>query len=247
MGYQTKVLYFVPGTGSPAPAGEGVRTIVAIRPGRALPDHVIAWAAHYDTTATTVYGAYDDGSGTGVAMEIARVFASYPNNKTVMALFFDAEEEGLLGSSYFVKEATGNKNATFDFFVGLDMTGINCPGYKWPMVQFIGAKYDADVKPVLEAVDGAKLSSAANRCIAWEDSDPRSSDELSFQSAGVPILRLAGGFNASDYPAYHMPTDTVDYVYNFTGGPERYEAGVNLTVSAAYWALAAFDRSPPLT
>ncbi|MHB8585041.1 MAG: M28 family metallopeptidase [Thermoplasmatota archaeon] len=246
MGYQTKTLYYVPATGGRSPTTQGIRAVVGIRRGLTQPDHAIAVIAHYDSVVTTIYGAYDDGSGTSDVMETARVLAAYPNQKTIMIIFFDAEEEGLLASSYFAKEASGNANETFDMVIGHDMTGINCPGYHWPMAQFIGERYLAEIKPVLEALYAEKLSPAENQCISFQDQDNRNSDELSFKAAGVPILRLAGGLNATDYPAYHMPTDTVAFVENFTGGPANYEKGVNLTVTATYWAVATYDRLPSL-
>src|SRR5581483_10303256 len=104
-GYAVSVLTYVPRTGDPAPAeGAGYRVIVGVKPGTEQPDHVLAWVAHYDSNQGTLYAAYDDGSGTAVAMELARVMAKVPTRKTLMAIFFDAEEQGLLASEYFVRD-----------------------------------------------------------------------------------------------------------------------------------------------
>ncbi len=57
--------------------------------------------AHYDTAALSP-GAGDDTSGVAVALEVARALkASGPQRRTVIFLFTDGEEAGLLGSTAF--------------------------------------------------------------------------------------------------------------------------------------------------
>lgn len=267
-GYETREFYYVPGAlegvpvpvGGPSPVEQGIRTLIGIKPGQTMPEHVVSWVAHYDSNQATIYAAYDDGSGTAVALELARVLASYNNSKTLMPIFFDGEEIGLVASEEFVKQALGEGEWQFDIVIGHDMTGINCPGHEWPMYQMVGENFAQELLPIQEAlyrdvmqVDYAMGSIDApteelpKACVVILDGHDRNSDERNFKEQDIPILRMAGGRKAVDYPAYHKPNDTVEYVYEFAGGPENYEAGLNLTVTASWWNAVVFDRLPSLS
>jgi hypothetical protein len=267
-GYETRVFYYVPSSvrGVPVPVGSGespvaggIRTIIGVKAGAVQPDHVVGWVAHYDSHQATIYAAYDDGSGTAVALELARVLATYNNSKTLMPIFFDAEEVGLVASEAFVKQALGEGEWTFDMIIGHDMTGINCPGHEWPMYQMVGENFAEQLLPIEEAlyrdvmkVDYAMASldvtqeTAPKACVVVLDGHDRNSDERNFKEENIPILRMAGGRAAADYPAYHQPNDTVEYVYAFAGGPENYEKGLKLTIDASWWNVVIFDRLPSL-
>jgi hypothetical protein len=54
--------------------------------------------AHYDTAGTTLQGAMDDGSGIGVLLELARVFAGLPARHGLLFVASDGEEWGMLGA-----------------------------------------------------------------------------------------------------------------------------------------------------
>jgi hypothetical protein len=251
-GFETSVLYFVPqaNVGSPAPAG--IRTIVGWKEGSVEPERVVAWVSHYDSNQATVYAAYDDGSGNAVGVELARALGGYDNRKTLMAIFFDAEEIGLVASEAFVQQAMANADAKFDMVIGHDMVGINCPGHEWPMYQMVGENFAADLVPIEEALYAdflgldVGLGEDATNCVVLLDIHDRNSDERNFKEAGIPILRMAGGRKAVDYPEYHKPGDTVEYVYDYVGGPENFEKGLEMVLRTSYWNVVTFDRLPSL-
>lgn len=266
-GYEARVFYYVPPSvsgvpvpvGGPSPAEAGIRTVVGIKPGETMPDHVVSWVAHYDSNRQTIYAAYDDGSGTAVALELARQLASYNNSKTLMPIFFDAEEMGLVASEAFVKQAMQSEEYKFDMVIGHDMTGINCPGHEWPMYQMVGENFQDVLLPIQEAlyrdvmrIDYALASAETetkdlpDACVVILDGHDRNSDERHFKEAGVPILRMAGGRKAVEYPAYHQLNDTIEYVYEFVGGPENYEKGLDTILRASWWNVVIFDRLPSL-
>lgn len=247
-GYETSVVYYVPRVGeSPAPAG--IRTIIGVKEGKTQPDHVIAWLAHYDSASSTIYAAYDDGSGTATTLEVARALASYDNEKTLMAIFFDGEEEGLVASQAFVQDVTNDPSKVFDLVIGLDMTGINCPGHEWPLYAQPGQEHADAIVPVLmdayaKAGFDVGAGEDARNCIVLLEANDRSSDENAFRSIGIPVVRFSGGRNAGDYPQYHMPGDTTDFVYQYMGSPENVEKGLAAAASVAAWTVMAFDRTP---
>lgn len=58
---------------------------------------------HYDTIINSP-GADDNGTAVAGMMEIARILSNYTLSKSVRYVAWDAEEEGLLGSSHYVGE-----------------------------------------------------------------------------------------------------------------------------------------------
>ena len=258
-GYEARTFYYVPpqvrGVPIPvsgeSPVEQGIRAVVGVKKGHTMPEHVVAWVAHYDGHQATIEAAYDDGSGTAVALELARALASYNNSKTLMPIFFDAEEVGLAASDAFVRQAMESQEYTFDLVIGHDMTGINCPGHEWPMYQFAGENFADLLVPIEQelythlGIDWGFGEDAKN-CVVILDVADRNSDERRFKEAGVPVIRMAGGRKAVDYPEYHKPGDTVEYVYGFVGGPENYEKGIGLVIRASWWNAVVFDRLPPL-
>lgn len=247
-GYEAEIFQYLPNGGA---SQAGVRVVIGVKEGASQPDHAILWLAHYDSVATSPYAAYDDGSGTAVAMEVARALAEYPNEKTLLVAFFDAEEEGALASSAVARDLADEENLVIDLVVGLDMTGINCPGHEWPLYHHPGEAYAPDIlaraQELYTHLDLAYgLGEDSKECIVLLETHDRNSDENVFKALDFPVLRLSGGRNAADYPEYHKPGDTVDFVYSFMGGQENYEKGLAAVATATAWTIIAYDRLPSL-
>ena len=77
------------------------RNVLALKPGQDR--RILAVMAHYDTAGTTVQGAMDNGSGVGVLLELARVFATTATNHSLLFVASDGEEWGMLGASDFAQ------------------------------------------------------------------------------------------------------------------------------------------------
>lgn len=105
--------------------------VVAILPGKTQPGVQVIVSGHYDTIASgrtpaeraaatedegfkagdpdaPAPGVSDDGSGTAVTMELARVLSQHDFDKTLVFIAFAGEEVGLYGSRLY---ATGAKKA----------------------------------------------------------------------------------------------------------------------------------------
>ena len=61
------------------------------------PDEIIVVCGHYDTVVD-VTGASDNGGGTVITMELARIFAKQKPKRTIRFIAFGSEEMGLRGS-----------------------------------------------------------------------------------------------------------------------------------------------------
>jgi hypothetical protein len=75
-------------------------------------DRMIVIGAHYDSRAgnpmdsvADAPGANDDGSGTALVLELARVFSRQSFNATIVFACFVGEEQGLLGAAHWAEQA----------------------------------------------------------------------------------------------------------------------------------------------
>ncbi|MBI4427764.1 MAG: M28 family peptidase [Ignavibacteriales bacterium] len=77
-----------------------------------MPDRVLVISGHYDSRASNPLdsvsaapGANDDGSGTAVVLELARVMSKHRFEATIVFLAVAGEEQGLLGSAAWAEMA----------------------------------------------------------------------------------------------------------------------------------------------
>jgi hypothetical protein len=110
--------------------GTWQRNVVATKPGSVNPDKVIVIGGHYDSVTydggcdpmTWAPGVDDDGSGTVMTMELARLLAGEENEVTLTFVAFAAEEQGLHGSWHFAQEAF-DSGMDIQLMINMDMIG----------------------------------------------------------------------------------------------------------------------------
>ena len=205
----------ITGTVSPAPAFN----VVGEWPGSdpKLKDEYVVIGSHLDhlgTRGQTIHpGADDDASGTTGVLAVAQMFAknSVRPRRSVLFVCFCGEENGLIGSRYFVE----NSPIPLSAMVGelqMDMIGRN--------EQKRGERAEDNLN-CLHLVGSKKLSSdlhelciqhnseRANFDLEWdEESVFYRSDHWNFARKGVPIAFFFTGF----HPDYHKPSDTADKI-----------------------------------
>ncbi|HMJ09277.1 MAG TPA: M20/M25/M40 family metallo-hydrolase, partial [Pyrinomonadaceae bacterium] len=113
------------------------RNVIGVLPGTdpILKNEVIVIGAHYDhlghggqgsldVNSTAIHhGADDNASGTAAVIELARQFAAERKNKrTIVFMAFSGEEEGLIGSQYYVNHPLFPLEKTVAM-INLDMVG----------------------------------------------------------------------------------------------------------------------------
>jgi hypothetical protein len=97
----------------------GLANVVAIlrpEPGPVRPgERMVVVGAHYDSRAGNAMdsvsdapGADDDGSGTALVLELARVFSRHTFRTTIVFACFVAEEQGLFGATHWAEQAREN-------------------------------------------------------------------------------------------------------------------------------------------
>lgn len=147
-------------------------------------------------------GADDNASGTAAILEIARHFKAHPPRTSLLFVWFDAEEMGLLGSQDFCKNLPVPKESILTN-VNLDMVSRNEKGELWAC----GTRYYPDLKPFVESV----VPRAAVTLRIGHDGENgpgredwmSQSDQGSFHAAGIRALY----FGVEDHADYHKATD----------------------------------------
>jgi Zn-dependent M28 family amino/carboxypeptidase len=201
--------------------------VIAETPG-GRDDRVVVVGAHLDSVAEGP-GINDNGSGSAVILEIALQMAALgiePRNKVRFA-WWSAEEEGLIGSAYYVSQLSARDIKNIALNLNFDMVGS--PNF----VRFV---YDGDGSGTGTAgPNGSKvieqvfLDYFAGQGLPSEPTafDGRS-DYGPFIDVGIPAgglftgaegiktaeqVEMYGGTSGEQYdPCYHQACDTVDNV-----------------------------------
>jgi hypothetical protein len=100
-------------SGPRAPDGVNIVDVLAVKPGKMGWDHVIIIAAHIDSRVSDIMdstsdapGANDDGSGSALVLEAARIMAAMPQAEaTIVFALLSGEEQGLMGGRLLAETA----------------------------------------------------------------------------------------------------------------------------------------------
>ncbi|TDB71858.1 M20/M25/M40 family metallo-hydrolase [Actinomadura sp. KC216] len=163
-------------------------------------------SAHYDSVPGSP-GANDDASGTVLCLELARVLRRLPTQQAIRIYLWGAEENGLIGSRYYVKglDETGVKQITGCF--QNDMVATSHP----PAETYWLLSVDGKDNTTTAAVN------AAARRLGYVDqvqgpTARGSSDHEAFYERGIAAGNFSWRGNEAPSqlePIYHTPEDTI--------------------------------------
>jgi hypothetical protein len=149
-------------------------------------------------------GADDNASGTAMVVELARELKKARPKRSILILHFAGEEEGLLGSSYWVQHPT-HPLESVKFMLNFDMVGrldLKAPKL---MMGGLGAP-----KSALEA---AQAFAPKDFSVSVDvGASVGGSDHMSFSQAKIPTFFFFTGIHGE----YHRPTDTAERI-NYPG------------------------------
>jgi len=204
-----------------------------------LSKEYVVLGAHYDHIGVDGWGrigcgADDNASGSAGLVELAQAFALSPPARSVLLVWFSAEEDGLVGSEAFADQPPVPL-ASMAAMLNMDMIG-RCDEYE---VCVLGP----ELNPVLE--DALKQAKKLRPCGLkkivtgkgqefWERSD-----QASFASKGVPSMFFFEGAIEADNPDYHTYRDTVDRL----SIPKM--TRITRLVFNTAWVIANLPRRPP--
>jgi hypothetical protein len=149
-------------------------------------------------------GADDNASGTAALIELAELLQKSPyRNHNYLFIAFSGEEQGLLGSRYFVDHPT-IPLTQIDYMINMDMVGRLDTLKNSFSLSGTGTSPRWD--SILPNIQIADLK------VKYDPSGTGASDHTSFYNVGIPVLHFFTGSHSD----YHKPSDDWELV-NFKG------------------------------
>jgi aminopeptidase YwaD len=152
-------------------------------------------------------GADDNASGVAMMLQLMRKIKKTRKFKKANYIFiaFSGEEQGLLGSNYFVKNPTVDLN-TLKYMLNFDMVGRLDSSKKTLMIYGIGTSPEWK-----KALDKTKSDTSVLK-VKTTESGTGSSDHTSFYYHNIPVLHYFTGQHGD----YHKPSDD-EHLINYEG------------------------------
>ena len=172
--------------------------VVATQPGVDEPDRIVVLGAHFDSVGNP--GADDNGTGTALVMEVARVLSQHRSPWTIRYALFDREEQGLVGSFAF---AADHADEVISMALITDMVGHDSGSYAMDIYG--------------RSASGAVISGVGDAVLTYGDGLGRFlnfgnyafSDHYPFEVAGIPACVIIERCYSCN-PYYHTQWDAVD-------------------------------------
>lgn len=175
-----------------------------------------------DTKGGSIHnGADDNASGVALMLEVMRKVKSSKKMRKHNYLFiaFSGEEQGLMGSNYFVKNPTINLKEVL-YMLNFDMVGRLDSVKKTLMVYGVGTS------PEWKTTMAGLKTDSSNIRISTTESGTGSSDHTSFYYNSIPVLHLFTG----QHKDYHMPSDD-EHLINYNGMYQCYDVVMQILKS----------------
>jgi len=211
------------------------RNVLAKMVGSERPEEVIIYTAHWDhfgkapdMEGDNIFnGAFDNATGTASLLELAEAFMSLKQRppRSIVFLAVTAEEQGLLGSSYYATHPVFPTNKTV---AAINIDGLNVFG-KMNDITIIGYGNS-------ELDDYVTAAARHQNRTVRPDPEPQKgsfyrSDHFNFAKRGIPALYTDNGIDDVDHgpewtleqmakyteERYHKPADEFDPNWDLTG------------------------------
>nr|WP_320039188.1 M20/M25/M40 family metallo-hydrolase [uncultured Bacteroides sp.] len=186
-----------------------LNNILAKIEGKRTDEYVIV-GAHYDhlgidptLAGDCIYnGADDNASGVSAVLQLAKAFlaSGQQPERTIIFAFWDGEEKGLLGSSYFVQNCSFINS--IKGYLNYDMIGRNSNEAKPQLVDYFYTEANSAFGEWLKN-DIKKYKLKLEPIYHSWDKPVGGSDNGSFAKAGIPII----WYHTNANPDYHQPSD----------------------------------------
>lgn len=212
------------------PFAQGVN-LVGVIPGAdpVLKEEVVMISGHYDhlgmlgllgsqckasshkaKSPNICNGASDNAAGVSLVLAVARALkqSATGTRRSILVVFWDAEEDGLLGSKYFAEQDPIVPLEKLAAMITVDQIGAEMIPSILPFFA-IGLEYSSGMRQRIHANDAAlgTTTLAVSSFFVGSETGGRS-DHLPFRLKSVPIIFFSSG--APSF--YHTPADEVEVV-----------------------------------
>ena len=180
------------------------RNVLGMIEGLKHKDSLIVFTAHYDHLGmmgkkAIFPGANDNASGVAMMLNLAAYFIKNPQDYTLLFIAFSGEENGLVGSNYYVKNPALPLEH-IRFLVNIDLMGNGAEG----VMAVNGTIFPKQMEKLKSINDREKYLPAVK-----VRGKARNSDHYWFSEAGVPCFFF---YLMGPYPHYHDINDKASAV-----------------------------------
>lgn len=196
--------------------GQRGTNLLAIVPGRELPDEYVVVGAHYDHVGRcrsvpgggrVCNGALDNATGVAAVLALGNALRRLPEppRRSVVLALWDAEEDGLVGSEYYVRNPVVPLERTVAY-VNFDLLG----GRMLPSLAHISFAVAPETGGELlkrVVADAVAAEGLGTRQLSYIFGQERS-DYANFVAGSVPTVF----FSDSEVPCYHTTGDELHRV-----------------------------------
>ena len=188
--------------------------------------NVVMAGAHLDSVAAGP-GINDDGSGSSALIEVAEQLAKVKLANKVRFAWWGAEEDGLVGSTYYVNSLSAEQKTNIEMYLNFDM--IASPNYGLFRYDGDGSDFGLVGPPGSDDIEGLFTRYYTERNLPTESSAFNGrSDYQAFINNGIPAgglftgaegvktaaqaVKWGGTAGAAYDECYHQACDTIDNV-----------------------------------
>ncbi|MBE2274547.1 MAG: M28 family peptidase [Flavobacteriales bacterium] len=198
--------------------GNSTKNLILTKTGTLYPNTYVIVCGHYDTIAGP--GVNDNGSGTSIILEMARILKDVPTDYSIKFINFSGEEQGLLGSQNYVNTVVNSTNPKMNIKLVFNIDEVG--GIAGQINNTITCERDTNNSPSTNNAASNQVTQELMNCVTLYSplqtnlSYAYASDYMPFQ-ANNEIITGFYEYNVSNYP--HTANDTYAnmdpvYVYN---------------------------------
>ncbi|MBN3039876.1 MAG: M20/M25/M40 family metallo-hydrolase, partial [Candidatus Omnitrophica bacterium] len=222
--------------------------IIVTIPGVDHPEKKIVLGAHYD--AYNGVGANDNATGVAALLEAARILSKSNFEYTIEIVFFTAEEDGDVGSKFYLEQMSEQERANIVAAFVVDMIGDN-KGHKEPEGQesldlmHDRSRPEVSKELIRQTTLAIELAIKGLEVKISLDSGYDSDDD-EFQRLGIPTVFIAEDtaeelYKENEY--FNGPGDIIDHI-DFEGFfPKAAQAVIEAVKAQAKATNFAYDQA----
>lgn len=203
-------------------SGSTCKNLVVTKLGTTYPNTFVIIDGHYDTVNGP--GTNDNGSGTAVILEIARLLKNVPTEYSIKFIHFAGEEDGLIGSQHYVDNVVNATTPKMDIRLVLNLDQVG--GVAGETNNTITCERDLSNSPTTNNAASDAMTTQLANCMELYSvlntniSYAYASDYMPFEDNGEIITGL---YETNESPFPHSANDVLanmdpTFVYNVAQG-----------------------------
>ncbi|MBI4056894.1 MAG: M20/M25/M40 family metallo-hydrolase [Elusimicrobia bacterium] len=168
--------------------------LIVTKPGKT--DRVIVIGGHYDKVRAGK-GTIDNWTGATMVANVFQALKDVELEHTIVFMAFGLEEEGMVGSKYYVRSLPKDQLAKIDRMLNLDTMAVDGT-FSWP---------NGSDRPLLDLA--IKVAQEEKLALKEQPLSGGDSDQTSFRRAGVPAMMLYGASPSVIWDIIHTDNDNI--------------------------------------